>query len=115
MSDEPRAAIFYIVITLLDGSEHRLDFDQDEVSVGRREDNDLVLPDANVSGLHCRIVRTDGKYILVDLNSTNGTYINGVRIEDPTVVTSRDRVSVGGYALEIDEPADVLASYDEVG
>ena len=46
------------------------------------EDNDVVVPDNTVSRYHCRIVQDDTGYVLVDQQSTNGTFINGVRIRE---------------------------------
>ena len=46
------------------------------------EDNDLVLSDDTVSRYHCKIVQEDTGYLLVDLGSTNGTFINSVRVRE---------------------------------
>jgi DNA-binding NtrC family response regulator len=65
----------------LDNAEEHT-FDQASVSLGMREDNDVVLEDQTVSRAHCRIVQEGDHYVLQDLGSTNGTYINGVRIRE---------------------------------
>ena len=57
-------------------------FDQGTITIGAMEDNDLVVNDETVSRYHCRIVQEETGYILVDNNSTNGTYINRVRIRE---------------------------------
>ncbi len=49
---------------------------KDEISLGRGEDNDVVIPDASISRAHARLMRRDGAYELTDLNSTNGSYVN---------------------------------------
>ena len=50
--------------------------------VGKKRDNvDLVLSDYSVSRVHARIVEIGGEYYLEDLNSTNGTYKNGLRLQ----------------------------------
>jgi hypothetical protein len=54
---------------------------KDEVSLGRGEDNDLVIPHASVSRAHARLVRRDGGYEIVDLNSTNGTFVDDRRVQ----------------------------------
>ena len=46
------------------------------------EDNDVVLRDDTVSRYHCKIVQEDSGYVLVDLRSTNGTFVNKVRIRE---------------------------------
>ncbi|MEZ4468450.1 MAG: sigma 54-interacting transcriptional regulator [bacterium] len=57
-------------------------FDQAVVTLGAMEDNDLVLDDDTVSRYHCRIYQEGNSYVLKDLDSTNGTFINGVRIKE---------------------------------
>jgi hypothetical protein len=53
---------------------------QRRLTVGRAEDNDLVLPDAEVSRHHARLERGGAGWLLIDLESTNGTWVNGERI-----------------------------------
>src|SRR5258705_7004721 len=57
-------------------------FDRAEVSIGSLEDNDFIVDDDTVSRHHCKIVQEDSSYVLVDLGSTNGTFINRVRIRE---------------------------------
>ena len=46
------------------------------------EDNDVVLDDDTVSRYHCQIVQDDTGYVLLDIRSTNGTFINKVRVRE---------------------------------
>jgi DNA-binding NtrC family response regulator len=57
-------------------------FEQDVVNIGAMEDNDLVLDDETVSRNHCRIFREGDQYMIADLGSTNGTFVNRVRIRE---------------------------------
>jgi DNA-binding NtrC family response regulator len=57
-------------------------FEQDVVSLGATEDNDLVLADETVSRAHCRIFREGDQYLIADLGSTNGTFVNRVRVRE---------------------------------
>ncbi|HEX7840290.1 MAG TPA: sigma 54-interacting transcriptional regulator [Kofleriaceae bacterium] len=57
-------------------------FDKEEVRIGSMEDNDVVLGDDTVSRYHCRITQEDNGYVLLDQRSTNGTFINKVRIRE---------------------------------
>ncbi len=57
-------------------------FDKDEVRIGAMDDNDIVLRDDTVSRHHCKIIQEDTGYVLVDMRSTNGTFINKVRIRE---------------------------------
>jgi DNA-binding NtrC family response regulator len=57
-------------------------FDKEEVRIGSMEDNDVVLHDDTVSRYHCKIIQDDTGYVLVDNHSTNGTFINKVRVRE---------------------------------
>ena len=57
-------------------------FDKEEIRIGSMEDNDIVLADDTVSRYHCRIIQDDTSYILLDNRSTNGTFVNKVRVRE---------------------------------
>ena len=63
-------------------SKQEWNFDREEVTIGAMDDNDVVIPENTVSRYHCRIIQDDSGYVLVDQQSTNGTFINGVRIRE---------------------------------
>ncbi len=70
-------------LALLRGDEVKeYTFERDVVTLGAMEDNDLVVDDETVSRNHCRIVREGDQYVLVDNGSTNGTFINRVRVRE---------------------------------
>ena len=52
-----------------------------KISIGRNSANQMVLPSQSVSSYHVKIYFEDGRYMLEDLNSTNGTFINGIRVD----------------------------------
>ena len=63
--------------------QRELIFEQDIITIGTREDNDVVLAtDDTISRYHCQILQEDERYLLIDRNSTNGTHINGVRVRE---------------------------------
>ena len=68
---------------------------KDEVSLGRGEENDLVIPHASVSRTHARLVRRDGAFELTDLNSTNGTFVDNQQVHGSVRVQSGSEVRVG--------------------
>jgi DNA-binding NtrC family response regulator len=70
------------LITNVGGRAREHVFDKAEITIGAMEDNDLVVSDDTVSRYHCRIVQEETSYLLVDLGSTNGTFINRVRIKE---------------------------------
>jgi len=57
-------------------------FERDVITIGAMEDNDLVIDDETVSRNHCRIRREGDQYVLIDNGSTNGTFINRVRVRE---------------------------------
>jgi len=68
------------------------------VLIGRDPGNDVVLDDRRVSRKHAEIRLRLGRYTLYDLQSTNGTYVNGRRVAEK-VLDDGDRVSIGGLEL----------------
>jgi hypothetical protein len=82
---------------------HQFDRDRTQVLIGRRVGVDVLLPDANVSLMHARIERSGDSYQLADERSTNGTYVNGVRLSagQPRSLANGDRIVIGRYQLEV--------------
>jgi DNA-binding NtrC family response regulator len=78
-------------------AEERL-FDKDVVTIGAMEDNDVVLQDETVSRNHCRIFVEGDQYLIQDLESTNGTFVNRVRIREawlrPDVVITLGKTEI---------------------
>ncbi len=69
-------------------------------SIGRGQGNDIVINDNNVSRTHCQIIRKDnGEFVLVDINSTNGTYINGILQHGEVRLNRTDIVRIGNTTL----------------
>jgi hypothetical protein len=66
--------------------------------IGRDQQNDVVLDDTRVSRKHAEIRLRLGRYTLYDLQSTNGTYVNGRRVAE-VVLNDGDRISVAGLDL----------------
>jgi len=72
-----------------------------ELTVGRAPGCAVVLDDTFVSSLHARIYRRERVFILEDLGSTNGTFLNGAQVTEPTVMQRADRVRFGSMVLEL--------------
>lgn len=83
------------------GPTNELTFDKDEVTVGRVRGNDIVLPKGNVSKHHCRLIIQGDQVVVEDLHSTNGTYVNGRRIAEPTAVSTTDKIFVGDFIIRL--------------
>src|SRR4051812_40087260 len=100
--------MFSVIISEKGGAERRESFDRAEINIGRVQGNDLVLPKGNVSKRHARVLYRDGRFIVTDLKSTNGTYVNGRKIPQATIVREGDKIYIGDFVLRI-EAAGVLS------
>ncbi len=74
----------------------RFDITLPRVEIGRGQYNDIVLPDESVSESHAKLQRRDDAWWLVDVASTNGTYLAGSRITDEVQLISGHEVRFGG-------------------
>jgi len=95
-------AMFSIIITEKGGTERRESYDRTEINVGRVQGNDLMLPKGNVSKRHARLLFRDGRFIVTDLKSTNGTYVNGRKIAQATIVREGDKIYIGDFVMRIE-------------
>ncbi len=84
-----------------DGTERRVTLDGRAVSIGRGTDNGLVLRDGRVSRHHARLNLRQGRLVLTDLGSTNGTRVNGVSISE-VALGEGDRIQVGDTILVVE-------------
>ena len=84
-------------------SEHPLEGEL--ISIGRKSDNDIVVEHKAVSGKHARILTIAGESFLEDLNSTNGTFINGKPVTKQ-VLKNGDRISIGQHVLTFESRAE---------
>jgi pilus assembly protein CpaF len=90
---------FSVIIHEKGGQPRRQEFIKSEVTIGRVQGNDIVLPKQNVSKRHSRIVLKNGKFVITDLKSTNGTYVNGRKISTPAVIKETDKIYIGDFVL----------------
>ncbi len=73
--------------------------DTDVVTVGRHPDSDIFLDDISVSRRHATFTRGDSGYVVSDLGSLNGSYVNRDRIDSDVTLTGGDEVQIGKYRL----------------
>ena len=95
---------FSVILTEKGGATQRLDFECEEITIGRVDENDICLPKGNISKKHTKIVVKDGKIIVLDLKSTNGTYVNGKKLAGPQVISPDDKVFIGDFILNVEPP-----------
>jgi pilus assembly protein CpaF len=102
--------MFSVIISEKGGAERREAFDRSEINVGRVQGNDLMLPKGNVSKRHARLLYRDGRFIVTDLKSTNGTYVNGRKIAQATIVREGDKIYIGDFVLRIESASSASAN-----
>ena len=74
---------------------------EDLFKIGRTEANDICIPDGTISTHHCELIKDGDGYVARDLNSTNGTRINGIKITEQRLCNS-DILQVGGIEILFD-------------
>lgn len=89
-------------LELIEGldSGHRFVVHAPGVCIGRTAPADIVLADSEVSRAHCRLVLENDTLTVTDLNSTNGTFIDGIRITGPTPVPVGAILRIGRQSLK---------------
>ena len=91
MPERPAAVL---VVLAPSGQRSRVPLDTIPFSIGRQSGNSLVLRDNRTSRNHCRIIFENGAYVIEDLNSRHGTWINGQRVARH-VLRNSDRIEFG--------------------
>jgi hypothetical protein len=96
-------------LVLLTGeAETSFPLTRDTYTIGRHRNNDIVISDPKVSSFHARIDRSPEGYLLVDLKSRNGSYVNGKKIETAVLKTGDEvRMGTARLAYKVDYTAPV--------
>ena len=85
----------YLAFNLNDGNEFVFDLLDERLSIGRDSKNDIVIDNSFISGFHAEFLKQpDSAYEVVDLKSSNGTFLNGKRVERSRL-KGGDRVQFG--------------------
>ena len=88
-----------LVVNAPDGLHRHLPLDRTPLTIGRAASCGLVLDGADVSRTHCQIELRDGAATLMDLNSTNGTFLNGSRLRAPTMLEPGAAIKIGNHTV----------------
>jgi len=81
----------------------------DQLTIGRDATNEITINDAEISRRHARLTFQGGKYVLEDLGSTNGTFVNGQRLAGPRVLKAGEVVQFGEQIMLVFEVTTVDA------
>ena len=79
-----------------------IEVESGELVIGRNAGADLSLPDDALSGVHATIELSESGFRIRDLGSTNGTFVNGSRVQS-TDLKHGDRISLGEHTLEVQQ------------
>lgn len=94
-NDAPATPAGALATVTVGDTDHDVALRSDRVVVGRLQDCDICLSDANASRRHAAFVRDGGDWLIEDLDSTNGTYLNGRLLERPEPLRAGDIVEIG--------------------
>lgn len=85
-----------VILTIRQGPrlDQVFELDQDVIALGREAGNDLIIEDPQVSRRHARLTRQGGSYVIEDLGSTNGTFVNGSRVTVPVLLADGDLIGL---------------------
>ncbi|SFD21917.1 FHA domain-containing protein [Clostridium uliginosum] len=72
-----------------------------DITIGRKEDNSIILSDQHVSGNHAKVAVRNAGLVIEDLNSTNGTYVNGTRIRGRLKLSNKDEIRIGTSIFKV--------------
>ncbi|HVW27975.1 MAG TPA: FHA domain-containing protein [Polyangiaceae bacterium] len=95
-----------ILVQSRTGETYRFSLAGADFIVGRAPGSDVCLPGGKVSKKHARFFFRDGTLFVTDLHSTNGTYVNRVRVDEPRAVGPGDRVYIGSYVFRLEQPPE---------
>ena len=76
------------------------------ISIGRSPDSDVRIEDRYASGVHARVYSRGASYYVEDMNSTNGTFLNGGRLDGEAELNDLDELRIGDteFRFELDVP-----------
>jgi len=86
-------------ITSLDLNEKI--FVESKITLGRDPSSDFPLDDETISLKHCQVAFHDKQWWVEDLNSTNGSFLNGILIDSPAVITNGDIIRLGQVEISV--------------
>ncbi|HHW07958.1 MAG TPA: FHA domain-containing protein [Clostridia bacterium] len=109
-----RRPVYYLVVDReQSGTElprREIQLIEETVTIGRSGDNQVVLPDPYVSGQHARIEQKEGELWLIDLGSTNGTFVNGKKVKGKVKLKPEDSVIIGGILFKVEKGGEYADS-----
>ncbi len=93
-----------LVIRRSDGSVYEMEWDKDAISIGRDGANDIIIAHSLASRRHARLDHDENGFSIYDLESTNGTYVNGERIQDGCLLHHQDQIIIADTVITFQDP-----------
>lgn len=100
-SKPERPAPREIVVHSPTGAPRVMPLDGEEITFGRGDHTTVPLKDPYTSDRHARIFQDAGRWLVVDLGSTNGTFLNQVKVSGPTPIAAGDQLGIGRTVVEV--------------
>lgn len=105
--------MFRIVIQNSRGDTKIEPFNKSTISIGKSEENDIILPQQGISRKHALIIFEGNKFYVQDLDSTNGTFLNGIRITGKHPLNIGEQFRVGTFLISVQSSEPVSSRSDE--
>jgi pSer/pThr/pTyr-binding forkhead associated (FHA) protein len=83
------------------GKPRVIPLDSEEIRFGRSQQCTVPIEDAYVSEQHARVYRTDDGWVVADMGSTNGTYLNRAKVTTPSPLQPGDQLGIGKTVVEV--------------
>lgn len=96
-----RTAPRELVIHRPQGRPRVIRLDAHDITFGRADTSTVVLDDPYISDHHARVFLTEGEWCIADLGSTNGTFVNQVKVTSPTPIAAGDQLGIGKLTVEV--------------
>lgn len=101
---------FKLIMIKGPGAPRPLPIREDVTFIGRREDCQIRIVSSEVSRQHCQLIVKGGHLYVIDLKSSNGTFVNGLRIQAPTMLSPGDTLVIGPLVFQVAVMADTSTS-----
>lgn len=93
-----------LLIKRQEGESHEIEWDRDHLAIGRDGANDIVIDHPLASRRHARLERSDDGFVVRDLDSTNGTFVNQERVENICPLHNQDQIIIADTVIVFQDP-----------